>query len=216
MSEKDITPFNFGNQAIRAVNIDGEAWFVAKDVVEAVEAAWKGKQAVQHVPEQWRGVTSIVTPSGIHEMAILAEQGVYFYLSRSDKPKALPIQMWISGEVLPSIRKTGAYSVAQTPAQKIDAIQAMLDVIRETEARVTKVEHAVAALGAHEDYLTIKAYAAHIGAKLKGTMSADLGRLATSLSRQAKVKTGTQVDETYGHVNTYHRDILERVFQKKD
>ena len=130
MSDNNITPFNFGNQSVRTVNMNGEAWFVAKDVVEAVDSVWKGAQAIAHVPEQCKGVTSVVTPSGTHEMAILSEHGVYFYLTRSDKPKALSVQMWVAGEVLPSIRKTGTYSLVQTPAKKIDAIQAMLDVIR--------------------------------------------------------------------------------------
>lgn len=215
MSAGNITPFHFGNQSVRATNVDGETWFVAKDVVEAVDAVWKGTQGIQHVPEEWRGVTSVVTPSGTQEMAILSEHGVYFYLARSDKPKALPIQMWIAGEVIPSIRKTGSYSMTRTPAQRIDAIQAMLDEIRETEARVTKLEGAVENFGAHEDYRTVKAHAAIIGRKLKGTESADLGRLATSLSRQMKMKIGRQPDETYGHVNVYHRDVLEKIFEDR-
>ena len=44
-------------------------------------------------------------------MLCLTEQGVYFFLGRSDKPKALPYQMWIAGYVVPSIRATGSYSV---------------------------------------------------------------------------------------------------------
>ena len=49
-------------------------------------------------------------------MLTFSEQGLYFFLGRSDKPAALPMQMWIAGEVLPSIRKTGSYSVAPAPA----------------------------------------------------------------------------------------------------
>lgn len=214
MSANDITPFIFKDQSVRAIAIDGEAWFVAKDVVEAVEAKWH-HTAIAHVPDQWKGSDRITTPGGTQEMAVLSEQGVYFYLSRSDKPAALPVQMWIAGEVLPSIRKTGAYSVKQTPTQRIDAIQAMLDEIRETEARVTKLENVVENLGAHEDYRTIKAHAAIIGRRLTTKESADLGRLATSIARQRKMKIGTQVDATYGHVNAYHRDLLDELFSMK-
>lgn len=42
-------------------------------------------------------------------MLTLTEHGLYFFLGRSDKPAALPFQKWLAGEVLPSIRKTGAY-----------------------------------------------------------------------------------------------------------
>ena len=44
-------------------------------------------------------------------MVVLSEQGLYFFLGRSDKEKALPFQKWIAGDVLPSIRKTGTYSI---------------------------------------------------------------------------------------------------------
>lgn len=46
-------------------------------------------------------------------MAVLTEQGFYFFLNRSDKPGALPLQKKVAGEILPSIRKTGSYSVHQ-------------------------------------------------------------------------------------------------------
>ncbi|MFB8829081.1 Bro-N domain-containing protein [Azotobacter sp. CWF10] len=51
-------------------------------------------------------------PSGVQDMAVLSEQGMYFFLARSDKPTALPMQKWVAGEVLPSIRKTGSYGGA--------------------------------------------------------------------------------------------------------
>lgn len=43
----------------------------------------------------------------------LSEQGLYFFVGRSDKPKALPFQIWFAGEVLPTLRKTGTYSLHQ-------------------------------------------------------------------------------------------------------
>lgn len=107
-----IVPFQFENNQIRVVNdAAGEPLFVAKDVAEALEYTWNGTSRIDHVPTEWRGVTSVVTPSGIQQMAVLTEQGLYFFLGRSDKPKALPFQKWLAGEVVPSIRKTGAYRV---------------------------------------------------------------------------------------------------------
>lgn len=106
--------FNFSPAfSVRCIVRDGEPWFVAKDVAEALEYTWNGAARIEHVPEEWRGVTSVVTPSGDQEMLILSEQGLYFFLGRSDKPKALPFQKWLAGEVLPSIRKTGRYEVPQ-------------------------------------------------------------------------------------------------------
>ena len=61
----------------------------------------------------------IHTLGGEQELLCLSEQGVYFFLGRSDKKKALPYQMWIAGDVVPSIRKTGNYSVKQMSNEEI-------------------------------------------------------------------------------------------------
>ena len=95
--------------SVRVVEKDGDPWFVAKDVCEALGYQWKASATVGHVPEEWRGVYSVQTPSGEQEMLTLSEQGLYFFLGRSDKPAALPFQKWLAGDVLPSIRKTGSY-----------------------------------------------------------------------------------------------------------
>ena len=92
----------------------GEPLFVAKDVALALGYEWNGNARIAHIPAEWMGVTSVVTPSGTQEMVVLIEQGLYFFLGRSDKPKALPFQKWLTGEVLPAIRKTGGYGTPQT------------------------------------------------------------------------------------------------------
>lgn len=94
---------------VRVVEVNGEPWFVAKDVAEALNYQWKGTATINHVPEEWRGVYSVQTPSGMQEMLIISEQGLYFFLGRSDKPKALPFQKWAAGDVFPALRKNGYY-----------------------------------------------------------------------------------------------------------
>jgi len=114
----NLIPFSFESKSIRVLNLDGAPWFVAKDVAEALEYSWKGKGTIGHIPPEWRGVCSVQTPSGIQEMATLSEPGLYFFVNRSDKPKALPFQKWVAGDVLPSIRQTGSYGMLpiQPPA----------------------------------------------------------------------------------------------------
>ena len=97
---------------------DGTVWFVARDIAEALEYSLEGSitSLFANVPAIWSGRKRIAVRSsnGIEqerEMLCLTEQGVYFFLGRSDKKKALPYQMWIAGEVVPSIRRTGNYSV---------------------------------------------------------------------------------------------------------
>ena len=103
----------FENHPVRMWQDDkGGLVIVAKDVALALGYTWSGNR-FDHVPAEWKGVTSVVTPGGLQDMLTLTEQGLYFFLGRSDKPAALPFQKWLAGEVLPSIRKTGGYGVPE-------------------------------------------------------------------------------------------------------
>lgn len=110
--EKSIQLFNSNNFFVRLFNDNGEIWFVAKDIAQALEYSEAGSITTLFgkVPEIWKGSKPIATPGGVQEMLCLSENGVYFFLGRSDKEKALPYQMWIAGDVVPSIRKTGSYT----------------------------------------------------------------------------------------------------------
>lgn len=121
-----LNTFNFeGRAPIRTVIAGGEPLWVAKDVAEALGYRWAGIASINHVPSEWRGINSVLTPSGVQDMATLSEQGLYFFLGRSDKPAALPFQKWIAGEVLPAIRKTGAYAVPLQPRQDLYQVAGM-------------------------------------------------------------------------------------------
>ena len=74
-------------------------------------------------PEDWKGIKPIDTLGGTQQMICLSEQGLYFFLGRSDKPKALPYQKWIAGEVVPSIRKTGEYKLEKPQDFKPTALE---------------------------------------------------------------------------------------------
>lgn len=107
----NVIPFEFESKPVRTILINGDPWFAAKDVISGLGYASTSAPArvTAHVPTQWKGVNRIHTPGGTQELLMLSEQGLYFFLGRSDKPKALPFQMWLAGEVLPSIRKHGRY-----------------------------------------------------------------------------------------------------------
>lgn len=126
---------------VRVVDVNDEPWFVAKDVCEALGYQWNGAARIAHIPEEWRGVTSVVTPFGEQTMLTISEQGLYFFLGRSDKPAALPYQKWISGEVLPSIRKTGGYSMApKSYAEALRALAAEVEMREAVEAQKALAE----------------------------------------------------------------------------
>ena len=108
--------FEHENFTARTIEDNGEIWIVAKDVAQSLGYNIDGGMTkyFAHVPDLWKGGKRISTPGGEQEMLCLTEQGLYFFLGRSDKKAALPYQMWIAGDVVPSIRKYGIYA---TPAK---------------------------------------------------------------------------------------------------
>ncbi|MDR1368121.1 MAG: hypothetical protein LBJ76_05325 [Candidatus Accumulibacter sp.] len=132
---QSIIPFSFENYSVRTTTIDGEPWFVAQDVLSALEYAesYTPKRAIEHVPAEWKGLHPMKTPGGTQSLLMISEQGLYFFLGRSDKPKALPFQKWLAGEVLPAIRKTGGYihAPAMQPALTSEQQRELTRGIRE-------------------------------------------------------------------------------------
>ncbi len=129
--------------------------FVAKDIATALEYPTSSisqiKNLIANVPEEWKGLKPIKTLGGSQNMVVLSEQGLYFFIGRSDKQKALPFQKWIAGEVLPSIRKTGSYSITQKQTPIFDtssfSSEKLLDVQKtllglETAIKILKVSEA--------------------------------------------------------------------------
>lgn len=106
----DLQIFNspeFG--AIRTIEKDGEPWFVGKDVATALGYKEATKAAREKVDDEDKGVSKIDTPSGIQEMTIINESGLYSLVLSSKLPTAKKFKRWVTSEIIPSIRKHGAY-----------------------------------------------------------------------------------------------------------
>jgi prophage antirepressor-like protein len=129
--------FDYEENPVRTIDIDGEPWWVARDIAEALGYDWAGTATIKHIPEEWRGVVPIPTSRGERNTLIISEQGLYFFLGRSDKPAALPFQKWFANDVLPSIRKTGQYSIGQ--AAQIDVLMAHIEKYKEVVDVVLKM-----------------------------------------------------------------------------
>lgn len=94
---------------VRALEIDGEPWFVGKDVAEVLGYSNPRKAMIDHVDTEDKGVTKCDTLGGAQEMAIINESGLYSLILSSKLPKAKEFKRWVTAEVLPAIRKTGGY-----------------------------------------------------------------------------------------------------------
>lgn len=146
----ELQNFQFETKEIRIVNgSDGQPRWVAKDVAEALgyseSSLGQMNNLLRNVPEEWRGHNPIMTPHGEQDMAVLTEQGLYFFLGRSDKPSALPFQKWIAGEVIPSIRRTGSFSlVPKTLSQALRLAADQAELIESQQALIESQKPAVA------------------------------------------------------------------------
>ena len=104
--------FKNNGYQIRGGLIDGEPYFVAKDVCDALGYS-NSRQALAKLDDDEKGVRKIDTLGGDQEMAIVNESGLYSLILRSNKPEAKQFKKWVTSEVLPSIRKHGAYMTEQ-------------------------------------------------------------------------------------------------------
>ncbi len=94
--------------SIRALSFDGDPWFVAKDVCNALGLGNTG-QAIAKLDQDEKGITNVDTLGGIQQVSTISEPGFYKLVLKSRKPEAKAFQRWVTHEVLPSIRRDGAY-----------------------------------------------------------------------------------------------------------
>lgn len=112
--------------AVRVVDVNGEPWFVARDVCECLELG-NPRTSIALLDEDEKGVHTMDTLGGAQEMSIVSEAGLYSLILRSRKPEAKIFKRWITHEVLPAIRKHGGYL---TPAKLEEALTDPDTIIR--------------------------------------------------------------------------------------
>lgn len=100
--------------SIRTVEQNGEPWFVGKDVATALRYSNPRKAIADHVDKEDKGVTNRYTPGGNQNMTIINESGLYSLILSSKLPTAKKFKHWVTSDVLPAIRKHGAYATAPT------------------------------------------------------------------------------------------------------
>lgn len=112
--EKNVLDFQFEGHDVRAIAIDGEPWFVGKDVAEAL--GYKNQRDAikkQVEVEDKRPNVAIYDGRQNRKMTIINESGMYSLILSSTLPSAKKFKKWVTSEVLPSIRKNGGYIYGQ-------------------------------------------------------------------------------------------------------
>ena len=131
---------------VRTLEIDGEPWFVGKDIAEALGYERGTKSIVDRVDDEDRKMIDGNTQSyfgielGQRGGWIINESGLYSLILSSKLPNAKQFKKWVTSEVLPSIRKTGVYNVVQTVSDKqLDVEMAKANAMLE-DAKIRKAE----------------------------------------------------------------------------
>lgn len=140
---KNLVHPEFGE--LRTVEIDGEPWFVGKDVAAALGYTNSRDAIATHVFADDKGVESIDTLGGRQKMTIINESGLYALVFGSRLKIAKEFKHWVTSEVLPSIRKNGAYIRNQenmTPAEIVArGLIAAQKIIEEREKEIAHLNN---------------------------------------------------------------------------
>lgn len=102
----EVTNWTFGETEVRTIELDGEPWWVLSDVCKVLELS-NPTVVGNRLEEDERSKFDLGRQG---TATIINESGLYSVILRSDKPQAKPFRKWVTGEVLPTIRKTGCYS----------------------------------------------------------------------------------------------------------
>ena len=126
---------------LRSLRMNGEPWFVGRDVAMALGYG-KGKSlnnaVSKHVDDEDKGVTEMMTPGGKQNVIIINESGLYALVLSSKLERAKKFKRWVTAEVLPSIRKHGAYmtdSLLNALEAHPEAVPEYLNRLRSENAR---------------------------------------------------------------------------------
>lgn len=136
----DLVAFQFGSYEVRTVLIDGEPWWVLKDVCDVLGIG-NSRDVKDRLEDDERGVGLIDTLGGKQEMIIVNESGLYSVILRSDKQEAKEFKRWITHDVLPSIRKTGGYYLPKTLPEALRELANQVEAREAAEAQLSIMKH---------------------------------------------------------------------------
>lgn len=117
--DNNLQTWNYENSEIRTVEKDGEPWWVLADVCKVLELTTPSRVAERLEKDEVSQTHTIDRMGRTQKSTIINESGLYAVILRSDKPQAKPFRKWVTNEVLPSIRKHGAYMTDQTLEQAL-------------------------------------------------------------------------------------------------
>ncbi len=139
----NIQIFNYQSNEVRTVEMNGEPWFVLKDVCTVLGLTTPARVAERLDGDEVSQTHLTDSMGRKQETTVVNESGLYHVILRSDKPEAAPFRKWVTSEVLPSIRKNGGYIAGQQELSPQELMAKALLVANKTlaerEARISEL-----------------------------------------------------------------------------
>ena len=164
MTNENLQVFTYEGDDIRTIKVDGEPCFVLKDVCAAF-GEQNYRRVAARIDDEEKGVSQIATLGGPQNMTVVNESGLYSALFAMQPAKARGVddeyvearqkhlkkfKKWVTGEVLPSIRKTGGYIVGQEQMTDDELLSAALLV---AQNKIVERDKRIAALSSKNKQL---------------------------------------------------------------
>lgn len=204
----DLTVFqnpDFG--AVRSLTMDGEPWFVGKDVAVSLGYANPQKAIRDHVDDEDRTVNDSFTINGT-AVSLINESGLYSLILSSKLPDAKKFKRWVTSEVLPAIRKTGRFAM-DGPADRLtpdDYIRAASIVAKCNDRRLPVALKLLETAGISPEIL--KGFQKDRESPQKDKITADeLAHLQTVLSCYTVRQAAELVNLSPGLISFYRRGL---------
>lgn len=191
---------------IRVTEVNGEPMFSASDVCDVLGYANPSKAISDHVDEDERYNESLERGG---KMLFISESGLYALILRSNKPNAKPFRKWVTSEVLPSIRKTGGYTMA-LPKTYSEALRQLADAVEAKEKVQLQLDAKTRQLDESKDWYSIKRWAKEHGMNWRKIS----WRALKAISAEHGFEIQKIFDGNYGEVNLYHRQVFAILFGK--
>lgn len=139
--------FNFRTQQVRTVLIENDPWFVGKDIATILGYAKTADAVRKHIDKEDKGVFILETPGGKQPVTIINESGLYSLILSSKMPDAKVFKRWVTSEVLPTIRKHGAYmtdekafDVVHNKTGLADLLQQAADQLKQKDIEIAEMK----------------------------------------------------------------------------
>lgn len=214
-----LSTFDFNNNTLRSVEIDGEPWFVASDVCKTLGLTNITKAISNCTSSSVRNHR--LSPTGrARPNKVVSESGLYDLIIQSRKPEAREFKTWITGTVLPAIRKDGGYIMGEEKVAtgEMSEDELVLKAINVMQKKIERLTTENASMNKELSTVTIAEYTAlnhvYFSQSEKNRLAAKARSLAEYLGM--KITKSPRVIRAYGkthntEVNVYPRDLLDRV-----